>query len=260
MRKNLVLSIVGDNSFHPTWLAGGEPRSFDLCLIYYGDVPQRFATDAEVYLQRKGVKFALIHDLAQRELADMLFRYERVWLPDDDIAADVERVNRLFELAEKHRLAICQPAIDRGDVTFRTLRAQPDYVLRYSRFVEIMCPLFTREALQRTLPTFNANRSAWGIDWVWASFYGPKDLAVIDAVPMEHTRPLRTGEMYRRLAAEGIDPMLEHRELMVDYGLNIHRRHKRTLRGTARLRGLRTDGREVWTQSLWTTIWHRKSA
>jgi hypothetical protein len=83
----------------------------------------------------------------------VLFRYERVWLPDDDIAADVESVERLFDLVEKHRLATCQPAIDRGDVTFRTLRVQPGYVLRYSRFVESMCPLFTREALQRTLPT-----------------------------------------------------------------------------------------------------------
>ena len=260
MRKNLVLSIVGDDSVHRTWLAGGEPRSFDLCLVYYGDVPQLFATDADVYLQRKGIKFTLIHELAKRDLADVLFRYERVWLPDDDIAADVERVNRLFELAEKHSLAICQPAIGSGDVTFRTLCAQPAYILRYSRFVEIMCPLFSREALQRTLPTFNANRSAWGIDWVWASMYGPKDLAVIDAVQIEHTRPRRAGDVYRRFATEGIDPMLEHQNLMVKYGLHIRRRHKRTLRGTARLRGLRIDGREGWTRSLWTTMWRRKAA
>jgi hypothetical protein len=73
----------------------------------------------------------------------VLFRYERVWLPDDDIAADVESVERWFELFEKRRLATCQPAIDRGDVMFRTLRVQPGYVLRYSRFVESMCRLFT---------------------------------------------------------------------------------------------------------------------
>lgn len=260
MRKNLVLSVVGDESVHTSWLSGGEPRTFDLCLIYYGDKAGSFAGDAEIYLQRKGIKFALIHELAQRELAEVLFRYEHVWLPDDDVAGDLMKVNRLFALAKQFNLAICQPAIEEGDVTFRTLRAQPNYLLRYSRFVEIMCPLFSRQALQRVLPTFNANRCAWGIDWVWASQFGSKELAVIDAAPMAHTRPLRVGDMHRRFNAEGIDLMREHDEVLRLYRLNIRRRHKRTLRGTARLRGVRTDGREVWTRTLWETLWRRKAA
>jgi hypothetical protein len=260
MRKNLVVSIVGDNSVHRTWLEPAGPRNFDLCLIYYGDSPRRFACDAEIYLQRKGIKFSLIFELAKHELADVLFQYERVWMPDDDIAANMQTVNRLFLLAEEHRLCICQPAIGSGDVTFRTLRAHSGYILRYSRFVEIMCPLFTRATLQQMLPTFNANRSAWGIDWLWASRLGPKDLAVIDAVPMAHTRPLASGGVHSRFAALGVDPGREHKELEAKYGLHIRRRHRRTLRGTARIRGLRSDGTEVWTQSLWTSLWRRKAA
>ena len=260
MRKNLVISVVGDNSVHRSWLEPAHPRSFDLCLVYYGDVSQRFAGDAEIYIERKGIKFNLIYELAKRELADILFRYEHVWMPDDDIAADMDRVNRLFLLAEEHHLSICQPAIGSGDVTFRTLRAHPGYILRYSRFVEIMCPLFSRAALQQVLSTFNANRSAWGVDWLWASHFGPKDLAVIDAVPMDHTRPLRSGGVHARFAAEGINPMREHKDLEAEYGLHVRRRHRRTVRGTARLRGLRADGDEVWTQSLWRTMWPRKAA
>jgi hypothetical protein len=260
MRKNLGLSVVGDNSVHRTWSQGTAPRSFDLCLIYYGHSPQKFANEAEIYLERKGIKFALIHQLAKTGLADVLLRYDHVWMPDDDIAADADGVNRLFTLAAEHRLSICQPGIGTGEVTFRTLRANPDYTLRYSRFVEIMCPLFTREALQRTLPTFGANRSAWGIDWLWSCRFGPKDLAVIDAVPVEHTRALRSGGVHSLLSAQGINPRREHEELMTKHGLKIRRRHKRTLRGTARLRGIRTDGKEVWTRSLWATMWRRKAA
>jgi hypothetical protein len=260
MRKNLVISIVGDNSVHRTWLAGATPRNFDLCLIYYGDVAQRFASDADIYLQRKGIKFNLIHELAQHELAEVMCHYERIWMPDDDIAADVDRVNRLFRLAEEHRLSICQPAIGSGDVTFRTLRADPRFILRYSRFVEIMCPLFTRAALEQMLPTFVANRSAWGIDWLWASRLGPKDLAVIDAVPMAHTRPLRSGGVHSQLATLGVDPSQEHKDLEAKFRLRIRRRHRRTRRGTARIRGLRIDGTEVWTHSLWSTLWRRKAA
>ena len=260
MRKNLVLSVVGDDSVHDAWLTGHAARDFDLALIYFGSTPGRFAADADFYLERKGVKFELIHQLAAGELGELLARYEYVWMPDDDIAADVERVNRLFAIAQQRRLSICQPAIGQGDVTFKTLRATPGYLLRYSRFVEIMCPLFSREALQRVLPTFGANRSAWGIDWLWASMFGPRDLAVIDAVPMHHTRPLQSGGVHSRFAAAGIDPLAEHRALMQQHRLNIHRRHKQTLRGTARLRGITLDGQEVWTRSLWDALVHRNPA
>lgn len=260
MRRNLVLSVVGDESGHRTWLTGKASRQFDLALIYFGSERRRFAGDAEFYWEQQGVKFELIHRVAQQGFRELLNGYDYVWMPDDDVAADAITVNRLFGIAAAQQLSICQPAIGQGDVTFRALAAQPDYLLRYSQFVEIMCPLFSREALARVLPTFAANRSGWGLDWLWASMFGPRDLAVIDATPAHHTRPLKSGGVHKRLAAAGIDPMAEHCALMQKHGLDIHRRHKQTLRGTARLRGITRDGREVWTRSLWEAIFRRTAA
>src|SRR5215213_1497735 len=117
MRKNLILATVGDESVHRTWLAGGE-RSFDLALVYFGDQPQRYREDADYLIARKGIKYSLLHDVLQNELATALPRYDHVWMPDDDIAAGAEQINRLFRLAAEYRLAICQPAIGRGDVSF----------------------------------------------------------------------------------------------------------------------------------------------
>ncbi|MBL9165150.1 MAG: hypothetical protein JNL18_20660 [Planctomycetaceae bacterium] len=248
MRKNLVIAAVGDESVHAAWLTGGD-RSFDLALIYFGDQTERYADQADFYQARKGIKFSLLHEALTGSLAPLLARYEYIWMPDDDIAASAAQIDRLFQLAHQHRLAICQPAIGQGDVSFAALRAAPAYVLRYSQFVEIMCPLFSREALARVLPTFTANVSAWGIDWLWASMYGPEDLAVIDEVAVNHTRPLQSGGVHRRLAALGVDPDQEHRQLMAKHGINNRRIHKAMCRGTARLRGIRIDGRTTWTRS-----------
>jgi hypothetical protein len=259
VKKNLVLATVGDESVHRTWLAGTE-RSFDLALIYFGNTSGRFAEDGEFYFPRKGIKFSLLHQVLRNELNSELDRYDHIWMPDDDIGASAAQVNRLFELAREHRLAICQPAVGKGDVSFKALRAQPKYVLRYSRFVEIMCPLFSRAALERALPTFNLNVSAWGIDWVWASMFGPEELAVVDAVAVHHTRPLKSGGVHSRLAALGVDPNEEHRELMRRFGIHNHRFHKATCRGTARLRALRLDGQKVWTRSWLSAMLGRNAA
>ncbi len=70
-----------------------------------------------------------------------------------------------------------------------------------------MCPLFSLTGAScEVLPTFNSNVSGWGIDWLWASLYGSEELAVIDAVAVDHTRPLQSGGVHQQVAAQGIDP------------------------------------------------------
>ncbi len=169
---NLVLSFVGDQSTHPTWLAGSEPREFDVAIIYYGDDPNHGERqDVDFYLAHKGFKYWLLKDLAATLLRGLLERYDRIWLPDDDIAADTQRVNRLFRLFGKHGLAIGQPAIGGGDVSYEALRVDPRFEVRFTGYVEVMCPVFRRDALWRCLPSFHESRSSWGLDWLWSSLY-----------------------------------------------------------------------------------------
>ena len=81
-------------------------------------------------------------------------RYDRIWLPDCDIKADTESINRLFTLFEQQKLELAQPAIAAGEVSFQTVRRRPGVVLRYSPYVETMCPLFTRAGLFLVSSTF----------------------------------------------------------------------------------------------------------
>ena len=249
MSKNLVVSAVGNESQHPTWLAGPESRRFDLCLVYYGDQPGQWSGDAEYYLQCKGLKYRLLYNFFQGELAHLLEQYDQFWLADDDIAADTATVNQLFDIAADYQLQICQPAIGQGDCSYEALKTHDGYLLRYTQFVEMMCPLFSRKALVRTLPVFAANRSGWGIDWVWSSLFGPEELAVIDATPVHHTRPLQSGEIYKRIAEMGVKPGDDYDQIVRQYRLNNRRHARAIVRDTARLRGVDPAGNKIWTCS-----------
>ncbi|MAT69187.1 MAG: hypothetical protein CMJ58_06640 [Planctomycetaceae bacterium] len=249
MSRNLVLSIVGDQSVHRSWLSEPDARQFDLALVYFGDQPGQWADDGEYYLRRKGIKFQLLYDLLQGEWAHLIERYDRFWLPDDDIACDTATVNQMFRTAAEFQLQVCQPAIGKGDFSFAALRAHPQYRLRYTGYVEIMCPLFTRKALIKSAPVFAANRSAWGIDWVWSTMHGEDEVAVIDETPVHHTRPLQSGGVHSLLAKLGIDPGAEYHELLQRFGIKNRRQARRIFRDTARLKGIDVAGNEVWTRS-----------
>lgn len=257
MHKNLIISVVGDDSMHRSWIDESDLRTFDTCLIYYGSFPGRYEHDADLYFERRGIKFSLIHELAQGELGQALAAYDRIWLPDDDIRCSTRQINLLFSLVEEYGLQIAQPAIGKGEVSYDALRHHPGYLLRYTRFVEMMCPLFTREAFARALSSFNANVSGWGLDWVWSWSHARDQVAVIDAVTVEHTRPLHSGGVHRLFASLGIDPEQEYETMMAKYRIRNRRWQQGIRRDTLRLKSLPTHGQGPWRARL-SRLWPRR--
>lgn len=255
-RHNLVIGVVGDDSAHESWLSDAADRSFDLCLVYFGNKVNRYAKQAEYYFPRKGIKFQLLHAVAG-ELGDALRQYDSIWCPDDDIAADTHAINRLFDVARQYRLQIAQPAIRSGDFSYKTLLQYPEYLLRYTRYVEIMCPLFSREAFARVLPTFIETRSGWGIDWVWPTFFAEDELAVVDAVGVDHTRPLQAGGVHTLLSKLGIDPGKESAQVMAKYDVDNRRYRKAICHNRARLRAVTAEGKQTWTRSQFYQLYQR---
>lgn len=249
-RRNLVISAVGDESVHETWLSQEPARSFDVALIYFGDRIGRYANQAEHYEEQKGIKYRLIYEFFTKH-HNIASQYDLIWCPDDDIACDTKSINRFFGLMNKYNLQIAQPSIREGECDFQALHQHKDYLLRYTRYVEIMCPAFTREAIQRVRPTFVENTSAWGIDWVWANFYGKQQVGVIDAVGVHHTRPVRAGGVHRELDSQGVDPEAEFDTVLKKYHIRNRRYRKSIYNDTARLRAIDSAGHSVWTRPLW---------
>jgi len=253
--RNLIVSPVGDDSQHSSWLDAAGERQFDLALIYFGGQPGRYRADADYYLAERGFKFHLIEQML-RQIGSRLDDYEYVWLPDDDIASATRDINRLFAVAGEYRLAIAQPAIAAGDVSYKVVRRQPGMLLRYTQFVEVMCPVLSQAALARVRPTLTANKSAWGVDWAWTRLIPPHQMAIIDAVGVQHTRPLHSGAGYQRMRDAGVDPHRDLQEMTARYGVT-RRQRRQAKHASRRVRAIAADGRPTWAGRPWWLFWQR---
>ncbi|SCB07961.1 DUF707 domain-containing protein [Rhizobium hainanense] len=196
-RPNLVVVPAGSKSLHPRWFEkiDDASRNWDLCIGYYGAETPEVSGSPYEYLAHipKTKKFKIIYDLFHE--GSPLWNYERIWLPDDDLLCDGEDINRMFHLSHKHGLDLAQPSLKKGPGSYpnHPLTVQrPNSVVRFEGFVEIMCPVFSRRALQICIESMRDVESGYGLDHLWPSFLGrpAARMAIIDAISVAHTRPL----------------------------------------------------------------------
>lgn len=125
---------------------------------------------------------------------DLLERYDRIALVDDDIDTDAATLSACFDIGEDLSLSIWQPALSwESYFTFAATLRNPQFKCRDVNVIEMMCPFFTRDALIAALPLFNLGYEV-GIDLIWCSLLADKDrrFAIIDETPVRHTRAIGT--------------------------------------------------------------------
>jgi hypothetical protein len=102
-------------------------------------------------------------------------------------------------------MEICQPALTpTSSVNYAITQQVPQDgspTARYTRFVEQMAPVFSRRALTQMLPYFRGLTHAWGIDLLWSDLLDRegRKMGIIDAVTIEHRRPMGTSPLYTRV-------------------------------------------------------------
>lgn len=242
-RRFLVMARAGDNSLHQRWLEGAE-RRFDLYLSYYGDQPGKYAADADYWREMKSTKWPAWHEhiAAEREL---VASYDAVWFPDDDLLMDAEGINRMFDLFMAFNFALAQPSLSHESYfSHSTVLRDPAYAVRFTNFVEVMGPVFSREALEQLHPTFAHSRTGWGLDYLWAHLLADKKppgrVGLIDAVSMTHTRPVGGGDIYLGQADAGLRDLERLRGLYPKADINSRRQRARfAIFGGAKLIGPR---------------------
>ena len=221
-RSNLVIVRAGDESLHRRWLRGtaGQERTWDLLVSYFGDDPTIYRDGECTRIDSKGPKWPALYELISNQ--EVLVRqYEAIWLPDDDLDCTLDDVNELFGIFAAEHLELAQPSLTLDSyITHMVTLHNSCFRIRYTSFVEIMAPCFSRRALSTLAPTFNANLSGWGLDFVWpaALSAGPSKTAVIDDVQVRHTRPMGSAN-YGALKARGITAWDEMVELLDKYGI-----------------------------------------
>ncbi len=224
-KRNLILARVGDASLHRRWLGDPATRSYDVWLDYYGADVGRYAADPARLLLRRGLTKwqGLAAALAENPEA---FEYDAVWLPDDDLAVDPAGIERLFDAFHRLDLALAQPALADGSYfVYEVLLESSAFFARFTNFVEVMAPLFSREALRACAGTFTESVSGWGLDLAWPAVLGsPRDrIAVVDAAPVLHTRPIATGDWYKRLP---VLPHVERDRVAASHGVKLPYRYR----------------------------------
>lgn len=220
----LVVVRAGDASLHPTWIDASRPRRFDLVVSYYGQDPERYRDAPFRRVDDRGQKF---HGLKELFLRDPFWRdYDWILLPDDDLATEQVRIERVFATAAAASLDLSQPSLDwHSHYSLGITLQSPSFALRYTDVVEVMVPCFSRAFLEHCLPTFDANLSGWGLSFVWPHLLGRglRRCAILDEATVTHTRPVG-GPAYDRLRAEGRSPAEERAALLARYGLPLHPR------------------------------------
>jgi hypothetical protein len=218
-RPNLLIVRAGEGSLHPQWIMGNGDRNFDLLVSYYGEVEGRYREDADYYHVMRGPRWPA-HDAICRTHEPLLASYEFVGFACDDLIGGPQAWSALFDICARYRLDLAQPAIE-GPVSHEITRPVEDSILRYTNFVEIMAPVFSRRALAVAKSSFAESVSGWGLDVLWAHLLPPDywRLAIVDAVRVAHSRPLRQGTLYPTLRALGVDPIGEINGIMSKFGL-----------------------------------------
>lgn len=209
-RKNIIIAPCGNKSFlfRQSWMKDSTDREFDVCLLFYHeniDQPNLYG-EIDFFFHLKDFKYKMLHKLLVDIKPEWLEEYEYFYFLDDDIEIDTKSINLLFSLSRSFNSSIsCASLSHDSFCSWPIFRQNRNCFLRYVGQIEVMAPLFHKEALKTVLPTFIENRSSWGFDSVWSKLlgYSNNGLVIFDSIVMKHTLPVGGGELYTKI---GVDP------------------------------------------------------
>lgn len=207
LRRNLIILRAGHNSLHTQWSRNIDldDRNWDLCISWYDkDIPNT-VIDCEYFThQPQERKFSAIYKILNNN--NSLWSYDYIWMPDDDLMTSWRDINRFFNIIRRQNFSLAQPSVSSTSFVNHAITASnPDYLFRYSQFVEVMCPAFSKEALSICLPSFQESKYGFGLDHVWPSLLGRQAgrMAIIDNTCVEHTRPIGSNYNINEAVNEG---------------------------------------------------------
>lgn len=186
-KKYLIFSSAGDRNNVHTWISGTDKKNFDLVIYYFGDKIEP-VFDADIIIKRKGLKFDNFHHFLNH---NDISQYDAIWVVDDDIIMDTSSINTMFFLFTKYKLWLAQPSFSEESMTsWDITRCNPDYILRFTNFVENGVTVYSKKIIPQLDKTFKDAKTGFGVDLIWPHLLSyPKDkIAIIDAVTCYHPK------------------------------------------------------------------------
>ena len=185
--KNFVFTSAGDKTqFDSLWI--NDDMNYDIYVIYYGNddkVYNKYKSKVKFIEKRKGSKFQNFKYFYDN-YRDIINRYERFFILDDDIIFNVNDINNMFKISKQYDLDICGPSfLPEGKITYKMTKHKPNVILTYTNFVEVNVPLFSKIALDKLMNVLDYSLIGWGIDHLYIICNGinkKKSYAIIHSV------------------------------------------------------------------------------
>lgn len=175
---------------------------FDYIFFVYDHTP----FDGEIFqkcrvIREKGVKW----HFAKKYLPPHACKdYDYIFFWDDDVDIKDFHVEHFLNIMRKNELSVAQPALASGEnASYGITIHHPSYTNgRFTDFVEIMIPVFRRDAWVKWWDMLEPewNFWGWGYDLKFKSIKHIKKMGIIDAQAVEHTRPVMSGSNPQILA------------------------------------------------------------
>ena len=193
MKKNkylIVSSMSEQDTKHPEkWVS--EKVSYDLVYLSYSQNVHFLAMLKFMVLSIDNFRAFRVYSGKWKNIKLYFDKYgfgeyKYFWFPDCDLDIEIDQICKLFKFAETRDFDLCQPAVTLDSFESHSwLYQQKDSVFRPVQFVEVMCPMFKSEVLEKLLWTFDLSYSGYGLDLLWAKYVQGY---VIDCITVKHMR------------------------------------------------------------------------
>jgi Protein of unknown function (DUF707) len=238
-RPYLALFRAGPDSLHPSVVSGWEEQNFHYAISWFGGEPpsEAFVAGAQfVDLAPQPSKtLGLEHTLSTHW--EVISEYEFVWLPDDDLLMQPSDLSEFFEVCSTLQLDLAQPAVRQDSyVTHAITAAHEGFQVRFTNFVEVMAPAFSKRLLAQARPTLHGALTGWGLDHLWRHMAPAGNIAIVDMAPLAHTRGFQQGVGYKVMEGTGLTVDDDLARTLLRYNL-IPEGHRRITYG-----GILNDG------------------
>jgi len=187
MINNFVFSSVGNNTnFDNLWI--NDNMNYDIYIIYYGNdknIYDKYKNKVKYIEKRKGSKFQNFKYFYDK-YPDIIDKYERFFILDDDIIMNVDDINNMFMISKKYNLDICGPSfLTSGKISHSITIQNENLLLSYTNFVEVNVPLFSASALHKLMKVLDYSLIGFGIDYlyIWCNgLHKKKAYAIIHSI------------------------------------------------------------------------------
>ncbi|MEM9043698.1 MAG: hypothetical protein AAGC81_03310 [Pseudomonadota bacterium] len=220
-RRNLVW-VQSGRSFKPAdWFDSDATRDWDLLCNWY-DLSCLDLRIGDIVTRQSGTKFTGIATVL-RQTPELLKRYDQVLFVDDDLEFTHADIDRVFGMAEEHRLDLFQPTLSAGShCVWPDLFQRPGSDFRIMSGVEIMMFGFSARALELCEPCLATAVSGFGLDLSCSETVRNEGwlCGAIDAVAVDHKEAIDEGggSYYEFMRRIGINQQLELFEAIEKFG------------------------------------------